>query len=79
MTTNVPAPAYEYDEFRNHLLGAGLERGGAWSELLGPAGVVLSSAACHSLYPLCSGKLPWGEGSSTSRTVLPPRAKRRPG
>jgi seryl-tRNA synthetase len=36
------------------------EEGGNWSELLEPAEVVLSSAACHSLYPLCSGRLPQG-------------------
>ncbi len=36
------------------------EEGGNWSELLEPAEVVLSSAACHSLYPLCSGRLPSG-------------------
>lgn len=32
--------------------------GTSWPELLEPAGVVLSSAACHSLYPLCTGRLP---------------------
>jgi seryl-tRNA synthetase len=31
-----------------------------WSELLEPAEVVLSSAACHALYPLCSGRLARG-------------------
>jgi seryl-tRNA synthetase len=36
------------------------EEDGAWPELLEPAEVVLSSAACHSLYPLCSGTLPSG-------------------
>lgn len=36
------------------------EDGGAWPELLEPAEVVLSSAACHSLYPLCTGTLPRG-------------------
>ncbi|MGH9091702.1 MAG: amino acid--[acyl-carrier-protein] ligase [Acidimicrobiales bacterium] len=36
------------------------EEGGDWPELLEPAEVVLSSAACHSLYPLCSGRLPAG-------------------
>jgi len=29
-----------------------------WPELLTPADVVMSSAACHSLYPLCTGTLP---------------------
>lgn len=33
---------------------------GPWSELLEPAAVVLSSAACHPLYPLCTGRLPPG-------------------
>jgi seryl-tRNA synthetase len=36
------------------------EEGGDWPDLLEPAEVVLSSAACHSLYPLCSGRLPEG-------------------
>jgi seryl-tRNA synthetase len=36
------------------------EENGNWAELLEPAEVVLSSAACHSLYPLCSGRLPLG-------------------
>ncbi len=34
------------------------DEGGTWPQLLEPAEVVLSSAACHSLYPLCSGVLP---------------------
>jgi len=34
------------------------DEGGTWPELLEPAEVVLSSAACHSLYPLCTGTLP---------------------
>lgn len=33
---------------------------GPWAELLEPGEVVLSSAACHSLYPLCAGRLPPG-------------------
>ncbi len=36
------------------------EDGGDWPTLLEPADVVLSSAACHSLYPLCTGRLPAG-------------------
>lgn len=32
----------------------------SWSELLDPSEVVLSSAACHPLYPLCTGRLPGG-------------------
>lgn len=36
------------------------EEGGAWPELLEPAAVVLSSAACHPVYPLCAGRLPAG-------------------
>ena len=34
------------------------ESDGAWPELLDPADVVLSSAACHVVYPMCSGVLP---------------------
>lgn len=34
------------------------DENGSWPELLEPAEVVLSSAACHSLYPLCTGRLP---------------------
>jgi seryl-tRNA synthetase len=34
--------------------------GGQWAELLVPADVVLGSAACHPLYPLCTGTLPEG-------------------
>jgi len=34
--------------------------GGDWPVLLEPADVVLSSAACHGLYPLCTGTLPDG-------------------
>jgi seryl-tRNA synthetase len=36
------------------------EENGDWTALLEPADVVLSSAACHSLYPLCTGRLPRG-------------------
>jgi seryl-tRNA synthetase len=34
------------------------EGGGDWAEILEPAEVVLCSAACHAVYPLCSGRLP---------------------
>jgi seryl-tRNA synthetase len=33
---------------------------GDWAEILEPAEVVLSSAACHPVYPLCRGRLPEG-------------------
>jgi seryl-tRNA synthetase len=34
--------------------------GGNWMEILEPAEVVLCSAACHAVYPLCTGRLPDG-------------------
>jgi seryl-tRNA synthetase len=34
------------------------EGGGDWMEILDPAEVVLCSAACHAVYPLCTGRLP---------------------
>jgi seryl-tRNA synthetase len=34
--------------------------GGDWQQVLEPADVVLSSASCHPLYPLCTGRLPEG-------------------
>ena len=37
-----------------------LERGENWAELLTPSDVALCSAACHPLYPSCSGRLPAG-------------------
>jgi seryl-tRNA synthetase len=37
-----------------------LDEGGNWSELLEPAEVVLCSATCHPVYPLCAGRLPAG-------------------
>jgi seryl-tRNA synthetase len=37
-----------------------LERGDSWAELLTASDVTLCSAACHPLYPLCSGRLPAG-------------------
>ncbi len=35
-----------------------VESGGDWPALLEPADVVLASAACHGVYPLCTGVLP---------------------
>ena len=37
-----------------------VEAEGDWPALLEPGEVVLSSAACHALYPMCSGRLPVG-------------------
>jgi seryl-tRNA synthetase len=37
-----------------------LERGENWTELLTASDVALCSAACHPLYPQCSGRLPAG-------------------
>jgi seryl-tRNA synthetase len=37
-----------------------VESGGDWPSLLEPAEVVLASAACHGVYPLCTGTLPEG-------------------
>lgn len=37
-----------------------LERGEDWTSKLVPAEVVLRPAACHPLYPLCTGRLPEG-------------------
>ena len=34
--------------------------GGPWQEMMQPAETVLSSAACHAVYPMCSGRLPEG-------------------
>jgi seryl-tRNA synthetase len=34
-----------------------VQNGGNWSELLDPAEVVLGSATCHPIYPLCTGTL----------------------
>ena len=47
------------DELHAELL-ARLEHGEEWAELLTPSDVALCSAACHQLYPLCSGRLPAG-------------------
>lgn len=37
-----------------------LERDDDWAALLTPGEVVLAPAACHGLYPMCSGRLPEG-------------------
>jgi seryl-tRNA synthetase len=37
-----------------------VESDGDWPSLLEPAEVVLASAACHGVYPLCTGTLPRG-------------------
>ncbi len=37
-----------------------VEAGGDWQALLEPGEVVLSSAACHALYPMIGGRLPAG-------------------
>jgi len=37
-----------------------LAGGKNWTELLTPSDVALCSAACHPVYPLCSGRLPAG-------------------
>jgi seryl-tRNA synthetase len=36
------------------------EDAGDWAEMLTPADVVLCSATCHPIYPLCTGRLPDG-------------------
>lgn len=37
-----------------------VEAGGDWPALLEPADVVLAPAACHAVYPMCTGRLPAG-------------------
>lgn len=37
-----------------------VESHGDWPALLDPADIVLASAACHAVYPLCAGDLPAG-------------------
>ncbi|MGH8989163.1 MAG: amino acid--[acyl-carrier-protein] ligase [Acidimicrobiales bacterium] len=37
-----------------------VESGGDWPSMLEPAEVVMASAACHGVYPLCTGTLPVG-------------------
>lgn len=34
--------------------------GESWQDMMQPAETVLSSAACHAIYPMCSGRLPEG-------------------
>ncbi len=46
---------------RDHAKLIGLvEDGGDWAQALVPAEVVLCSATCHPVYPMCSGRLPHG-------------------
>jgi len=46
---------------RDHAKLIGLvEDGGDWAQALVPAEVVLCSATCHPVYPMCSGRLPEG-------------------
>jgi len=51
---------FQGDDRKHRELTRRYEEDGDWSQLLDPAEVVLSSAACHSLYPMCSGRLPAG-------------------
>src|SRR6476469_5326181 len=46
------------DERQHAELLSRVEAGENWSELLEPAEVVVCSATCHPVYPLCSGVLP---------------------
>jgi seryl-tRNA synthetase len=46
---------------RDHAKLIGLvDEGGDWAQALVPAEVVLCSATCHPVYPMCSGRLPDG-------------------
>ncbi|HVX22218.1 MAG TPA: amino acid--[acyl-carrier-protein] ligase [Acidimicrobiales bacterium] len=45
------------DREHRELLGR-VASGGDWQALLEPAEVVLGSAACHAVYPLCRGRVP---------------------
>lgn len=45
------------DERKHRELCRRYEQGTGWAELLEPAEVVMSPAACHPLYPLCAGEL----------------------
>jgi seryl-tRNA synthetase len=47
------------DPEHKELLGR-IEEQGDWSALLEPAEVVLGSAACHAVYPLCGDRVPAG-------------------
>jgi seryl-tRNA synthetase len=51
---------FEGDDDLHAKLLERFEHGENWAELLAPSDVVLCSAACHALYPLCSGRLPDG-------------------
>ena len=51
---------FEGDDDLHAQLLERLERGENWAELLTPSDVALCSAACHPLYPSCSGRLPAG-------------------
>ncbi|MFI5041291.1 MAG: amino acid--[acyl-carrier-protein] ligase [Acidimicrobiales bacterium] len=48
------------DDRRHAALVRAVEEDGDWQSLLEPADVVLASAACHPLYPMCTGALPPG-------------------
>lgn len=48
------------DDRRHAELLRRVEADADWQALLEPAEVVLASAACHPIYPLCSGRLPEG-------------------
>ncbi len=53
---------------------------GDWPALLDPGEVVLSSAACHALYPMCIGPVARRRPALRGqRVLLPPRTERRPG
>ena len=51
---------FEGDDDLHAKLLERFEHGENWAELLAPSDVALCSAACHALYPLCSGRLPDG-------------------
>jgi len=49
---------FKGDDRRHAALLREVERDGDWASLLDPADVVLCSATCHPVYPLCTGRLP---------------------
>jgi len=51
---------FEGDDDKHARLLERLAQGENWAELLTPSDVALCSAACHPVYPLCSGRLPPG-------------------
>jgi seryl-tRNA synthetase len=51
---------FEGDDDLHAKLLERLEQGENWAELLTPSDVALCSAACHPLFPSCSGRLPAG-------------------